>query len=451
MPVPHRVVILGGGFGGLYAAQSLRTAPVEVTLVDRRNYHLFQPLLYQVATGSLSPGDIAAPLRAVLGRQQNARVLLDEVQDLDPAAQRVVLADGSALAYDALIVATGCQGNYFGHTNWQRWAPDLKSVEEATEVRHKILYAFEAAERLCASAPDCPWLTFVIVGGGPTGLELAGALAEIARETLRRDFRAIRPEDARILLLDGSPRVLPAFPPDLSLKAEQALRRLGVQVRTGVHVVDIDGDGVTLKTPGGTERVPAKTVLWAGGVQPTPFGRTLAQRTGVATDRGGRLQVQPDLTLPGYPSIYVVGDLACTPGPDGQPLPGLAPVAMQEGAYAAKAIVRCLQGASPLPAFHYRDRGTMAVIGRAAAVANLHGFHVSGFPAWLLWLFVHLMYLVQFQSRVLVFIQWGFQYLTFSRGARLITGSAPSDLPTPRVAPAEAPPTGSSMRRDQEN
>jgi NADH dehydrogenase len=440
MPGPHRVVILGGGFGGLSAAQRLRPAPVEVTLVDRRNYHLFQPLLYQVATGSLSPGDIAAPLRAVLGRQQNARVLLAEAHDLDPVAQRVVLADGSALAYEALIVATGCHGNYFGHTDWQRWAPDLKSVEEATEVRHKILYAFEAAERLCTSAPDCPWLTFVIVGGGPTGLELAGALAEIARETLRRDFRAIRPEDARILLLDGSPRVLPAFPPALSLKAEQALRRLGVQVRTGVQVVDIDGDGVTLKTPGGTERVPAKTVLWAGGVQPTPFGRTLALRTGGATDRGGRLQVQPDLTLPGYPSIYVVGDLACTLGPDGQPLPGLAPVAMQEGAYAAQAIVRRLQGARPLPAFRYRDRGTMAVIGRAAAVANLHGFQVSGFPAWLLWLFVHLMYLVQFQSRVLVFIQWGFQYLTFSRGARLITGSAPSDLPPPRVAPAAAPP-----------
>jgi len=430
MPALHRVLILGGGFGGLYAARSLRGAPVAVTLIDRRNYHLFQPLLYQVATGSLSPGEIAAPLRAVLARQPNTRVLLGEAQDIDPRGKRIILEDGEAHPYDSLIVATGSQGNYFGHADWQRWAPDLKSVEEATEVRHKILYAFEAAERRCPPEAACPWLTFVIVGAGPTGLELAGALAEIARETLRHDFRSIRPGDARIILLDGSPRVLPTYPPDLSAKAERQLVRLGVQVRTGVRVIGIDGDGLTLEGPQGVERLAAKTVLWAGGVRPSAFGRTLALRTGAETDRGGRLKVLPDLTLPGYPDIYVIGDLASVAGADGQPLPGLAPVAMQQGAYAAHAIVRD-KGRVPHPPFRYRDRGTMAVIGRAAAVANLYGFHVSGFPAWLLWLFVHLMYLVQFQSRVLVFIQWAFQYLTFSRGARLITGSTLSDLRAP--------------------
>ncbi len=438
MSAPHRVLILGGGFGGLYAARTLGGAPVAVTQIDRRNYHLFQPLLYQVATGSLSPGEIAAPLRGVLARQRNTRVLLGEAQDIDPRSKRIVLADGEAHPYDSLIVATGSQGNYFGHADWQRWAPDLKSVEEATEVRHKILYAFEAAERLCAPEAACPWLTFVIVGAGPTGLELAGALAEIARETLRHDFRSIRPEDARIILLDGSSRVLPTYPPDLSAKAEQQLRRLGVHVRTGVRVTGIDGDGVTLDAPGGAERLAAKTVLWAGGVRPTAFGRTLALRTGAEADRGGRLKVQPDLTLPGYPDIYVIGDLASALGADGHPLPGLAPVAMQQGAYAAQAIVRRVEGNPSHAPFRYRDRGTMAVIGRAAAVADLYGFHVSGFLAWLLWLLVHLMYLVQFQSRVLVFIQWAFQYLTFSRGARLITGSTPSDLSSGRQPAGDA-------------
>jgi NADH dehydrogenase len=447
MSARHRVLIIGGGFGGLYAARALRAAPVEVMLIDRRNYHLFQPLLYQVATGSLSPGEIAAPLRAVLARQPNTRVLLAEAQDIDPQGKRVVLADGEEQPYDSLIVASGSQGNYFGHAEWQRWAPDLKSVEEATEVRHKILYAFEAAERVCGTSGACPWLTFVIVGAGPTGLELAGALAEIARETLRHDFRAIRPGDARIILLDGSPRVLPTYPPDLSAKAERQLVRLGVQVRTGVRVVAVDADGVALETPGGTERLEAKTVLWAGGVRPTAFGRTLALGTGVETDRAGRPKVQPDLTLPGYPDIFVIGDLAAAMGSDDRPLPGLAPVAMQQGAYAAKVIVRRVRGMAALPPFRYRDRGTMAVIGRAAAVASLHGFHVSGFLAWLLWLFVHLMYLVQFQSRVLVFIQWGFQYLTFSRGARLITGSTPSDLPGGRSAAAAAPPGDPGMAR----
>ncbi len=446
MPETHRVLIVGGGFGGLYAARTLAKAPVEATLIDRRNYHLFQPLLYQVATGSLSPGEIAAPLRAVLARQANTRVLLGEAQDIDPHGKQLLLADGEALPYDSLIVATGSQGNYFGHPDWQRWALDLKSVEEATEVRHKILYAFEAAERLRTREESRPWLTFVIVGAGPTGLELAGALAEIARETLRHDFRRIRSQDARILLLEGAPRVLSSFPPNLSVKAARQLAALGVQVRTGVQVVGVDGDGVAIEGPGGPERVPAKTVLWAGGVRPTALGQTLSQRTGATTDRGGRVQVQADLTLPQFPDIYVIGDLACASGPDGHPLPGLAPVAMQQGAYAARAIIRRLDGKPPLPPFRYRERGTMAVIGRAAAVADLRGFHVSGFMAWLLWLFVHLMYLVQFQSRVLVFIQWGFQYLTFSRGARLITGTTPSDLPSRRGTAAAAAPESARPR-----
>ena len=430
MASKHRVIILGGGFGGLYAAKALRAAPVDVTLIDRRNHHLFQPLLYQVATGSLSPGEIAAPLRSVLSRQKNTRVLLGEVEDIDPVAKHVVLRDGARFAYDSLIVATGSQSFYFGNDRWREWAPSLKSVEEATAIRHKILYAFEAAERVCEPGARCPWLTFVIVGAGTTGLELAGALAEIARQTLKHDFRSIRPEDAQIILLDGSPRVLPAYPEDLSAKAEQALRRLDVQVRTKVRVVGIDGEGVTFETPEGTERLPAKTVLWAGGVTASDFGRTLARRTGAETDKAGRIKGRPDLTLPNHPELYIIGDLTLAFRPDGRPLPGVAQVAMQQGAYAARAIVKRLDGPTDLPPFRYIDKGDMAVIGRAAAVANLFGFHVSGFVAWLIWLFVHLMYLVEFQSRILVFIQWGFQYLTFSRGARLITGSADSDSVT---------------------
>jgi NADH:quinone reductase (non-electrogenic) len=436
MTPKHRIVILGGGFGGLYAAQALRSAPADVTLLDRRNYHLFQPLLYQVATGSLSPGEIAAPLRGVLSRQKNTRVLLGEVVDIEPEAKQVVLRDGARLPYDSLIVATGSESYYYGNEQWREWAPSLKSVEEATTIRHKILYAFEAAERLCGPDVRCPWLTFVIIGAGTTGLELAGALAEIARETLKNDFRSIRPEHAQIILLDGSPRVLPTYPEDLSAKAEDSLRNLGVQVRTGVKVVEIDRDGVTFQTQDGTERLAAKTILWAGGVRVSAFGRTLARRTGVETDRGGRIRVRPDLTLPNHPDIYIVGDLALAFRPDGRPLPGVAQVAMQGGAYAARAILKRLEGPGELPPFRYFDKGDMAVIGRAAAVANLFGLHVSGFIAWLIWLFIHLMYLVEFQSRILVFIQWGFQYLTFNRGARLITGSATSDcIPTGEPMP----------------
>src|SRR5215831_19128282 len=423
-----RVVIVGGGFGGLRAARALKSAPVEVTLIDRRNYHLFQPLLYQVATGSLSPGEIAAPLRGVLSRQKNTRVLLGEVVDLDPLAQRVLLADGASFAYDSLIVAAGSQTSYYGHDAWRAWAPGMKSVEEATNIRHKILYAFEVAERVTDPGQRRAWLTFVIVGAGATGVELAGAIGEIARQTLKHDFRSIHPEEAQIMLLDGAPRVLPPFPEELAQKAVRSLAKLGVQVQTGVMVKEIDKDGVTLETQTGTVRLDVRTVIWAGGVTACALGRTLAQRTQAETDRGGRLKVNPDLTLANYPNIYVVGDLALAVSSEGKPLPGVAQVAMQQGAYAAQAIVRKLQGTTEITPFRYFDKGELAVIGRWAAVANIFGVHVSGFPAWLVWAFVHLMYLVQFQSRILVFIQWAIQDLTFSRGARLITGSAATDF-----------------------
>ncbi|MBZ5578159.1 MAG: NAD(P)/FAD-dependent oxidoreductase [Acidobacteriia bacterium] len=427
---PHRVIILGGGFGGLYAARALGKAPVEVTLIDRRNFHLFQPLLYQVATGSLSPGEVCAPLRSILSRQKNTRVLLGEVSDLDPQARQVHLRDGAFYEYDSLIVATGSQSFYFGHDQWSEWAPSLKTVEEATAIRHKILYAFEAAEREANPEARRAWLTFAIVGGGATGVELAGALGEIALETLKHDFRSIDPKDARILILDLAPRVLTAFPEDLSAQAEKSLLRLGVRVRTGVQVTEVSADGISFRGPGGdVEHLPAKTVLWAGGVRVAGFGKVLAERTGIAADRAGRLRVNADLTLPGYPEIYVVGDLAECAGPDGKQLPGVAQVAMQGGAYAAKAIVARLKGPRELPPFRYFDKGDLAVIGRAAAVARIFGLHLHGLIAWLVWLFVHIMYLVQFQSRLLVFIHWGFLYLTFSRGARLITGTAATDSP----------------------
>jgi NADH:ubiquinone reductase (H+-translocating) len=427
MPEKHRVVILGGGFGGLNAAQKLRGAPVEVTLIDRRNFHLFQPLLYQVATGSLSPGEIAAPLRGVLSRQKNIRVLLGEAADIDPHVKRVILRDGGAFEYDSLIVATGSQTSYYGNDVWREWAPSLKSVEEATAIRHKILYAFERAERAENEEEARTWLTFVIVGAGATGMELAGALAEIANETLKNDFRRINPQEARILLLEGGPRVLTSFPEQLSAKAERLVGKLGVQIMKGVMVTDIDQEGVTYKTAKGTEKLAAKTVLWAGGVTSNEFGRKLAERTRGETDRLGRIKVNVDLTVPNFPDIFLIGDLAWSQGPDGKPLPGVAQVAIQGGAYAAKAIRARLQGKKELSAFRYFNKGDMAVIGRAAAIANIFGFHLAGLFAWLTWLFVHLMYIVEFQSRVLVFVQWGFEFLTFSRGARLITGEAATD------------------------
>ena len=428
MAARHRVVILGGGFAGLNAAQKLKRAPVEVTLIDRRNFHLFQPLMYQVATGSLSPGEIAAPLRGVLSRQKNAQVLLGEAVDIEPDAKRIILRDGAAFDYDSLIVATGSKTSYYGNEAWRRWAPSLKTVEEATAIRHKILYAFEWAERAATEEEARAWLTFVIVGAGATGMELAGALAEIANETLKSDFRKINPREARIILMEGGNRVLPAYPEDLSAKAEALVKRLGVEVMKGVMVTDISESGVTYRHGDAVEKLAARTVLWAGGVTMTEFGKKLAERTRSETDRSGRIRVNPDLTTVNYSEIFITGDLAQVAGPDGKPLPGVAQVAIQGGAYAAKVIRARVSGEKPPPLFKYFDKGDMAVIGRAAAVANIFGFHVSGLPAWLLWLFIHLMYIVQFQNRVIVFMQWGFEYLTFSRGARLITGSAETDV-----------------------
>ena len=418
----YRVLILGGGFGGLLAAQKLKRAPVQVTLLDRRNFHLFQPLLYQVATGSLSPGDIAAPLRSVLSKQKNTQVLLGEAVDIDPQAKQVHLGDGTSFDYDALIVSTGSQTSYYGHDEWRPWAPSLKTVEEATAIRHKLFFAFERAERAETEEEARQWLTFVIVGAGATGMELAGALAEIANQTLKHDFRRINPRNAKIILMEGGGRVLTAFPEPLSQKAEKLVERLGVEVKKNVMVTSVDEDGVTYKSGETTERLAAKTVLWAGGVTTNTFGRVLAERTKAETDRNGRIKVTPQLTIPNYPDIFVVGDLAAAFNKEGKPLPGVAQVAMQGGVYAAKSIRARVAGKPQLPPFHYFNKGDMAVIGRAAAIANIFGFQVSGLLAWLVWLFIHLMYIVEFQSRVVVFVQWGFEYLTFSRGARLITG-----------------------------
>jgi NADH dehydrogenase len=423
-----KVVIIGGGFGGLSAAQHLNSNLVDVTLIDRRNYYLFQPLLYQVATGSLSAGQVAAPLRGVLSRQKSTRVWLGTVVDIDPDSKRVVLADGTIVPYDSLIVAAGSQTSYFGRNEWQEWAPGMKSVEEATAIRHKILYAFEVAERLSDPVQRRAWLTFVIVGAGPTGVELSGAIAEIARQTLKNDFRSIRPEEAQIILLDGAPRVLMPFPEDLAEKASRRLAKLGVEVRCGAMVKNVDKDGLTIDSGGRTDSIAAKTVVWAGGITASPLGKIVASHTKAETDRGGRVKVKPDLTIPGYPDIYVVGDLASAMDEKGKPLPGVAQVAMQGGAYAAKAILRKVKGQRELPPFRYFDKGSLAVIGRWAAVADVFGVHISGFLAWLVWAFIHITYLVSFQSRVLVFMQWAIQDLTFSRGARLITGAAPTDF-----------------------
>jgi NADH:ubiquinone reductase (H+-translocating) len=442
MPDKHKILILGGGFGGLVAAQTLKRADAQITLIDKRNFHLFQPLLYQVATGSLSPGEIAAPLRAVLSHQKNTEVLLGEAADLDPAAKQVFLRDGAVFPYDSLIIATGSQTSYYGHDQWRDVAPSLKTVEEATAIRHKILAAFERAERSATEAEARAWLTFVIVGAGATGLELAGALAEIASETLRDDFRHIRPEEARIILLEGAPRVLGAFPEDLSAKAEQLVTRLGVEIRKNAFVTSIDSHGVNFKHDDTVGRLDAKTILWTGGVEATTFARRFAERTRAETDRSGKIKVLPDLTVPNFPEIFVVGDLAYALDEHGKPLPGVAQPAIQEGGYVAKVILARLTGKPKLPPFHYFNKGDMAVIGRAAAVANIFGVHLSGFLAWFVWLFIHLMYIVEFQSRVQVFIQWGFEYLTFSRGARLITGSAAGDPATESPNPkATCPPS----------
>lgn len=416
----HRVVIVGGGFGGFYATKALRRAKAEATLLDRRNFHLFQPLLYQVATGSLSPGEIAAPLRALLRDQKNARVLLGDAVGLDVSGKRLMLDTGhaGAIPYDTLIVATGARNFYFGHDAWESEAPGLKSIEDATRIRGRIFYAFEAAER--ESAPDLrrAWLTFVIVGAGPTGVELAGALAEIARDTLREDFRSIHTAGSRILLIEGGPRLLSAFPEELSAAAERSLTRLGIEVHKNARVSGVDRTGVTIETAEGQQRIDARTVVWAAGVAASDFAGIVAKATGVKQDRMGRMMVNPDLTLPGHPEIFVIGDAANLDW-RGQPLPGVAPVAMQQGRYAAHAIQERLAGREPKP-FQYLNKGNLAVIGRAAGVADFGRVRFHGWLAWLLWLTVHLTYVAQFRNRVLVFIRWGFQYLTFDRGSRII-------------------------------
>lgn len=416
----HRILIIGGGFGGLCAAQSMKNLPVQVTLIDRRNFHLFQPLLYQVATGWLSPANIASTLRAVLRHQKNAQVLLAEVTDIDAERRKVIFAGGE-LGYDTLIVATGSSHHYFGHDDWEKFAPGLKTIEDATEMRRRIFSAFESAEREIDPAKIRAWLNFIIVGGGPTGVELAGALADIANKTLTHDFRSIDPADAQILLLEASDRILSTYPEDLSSKAQRFLNNLGVSVQTRTAVTEIRRGEVAVRRAETSVTIPCQTVLWAAGVRASHLGAALVRCRVATLDRGGKVIVQDDFSIADHPEIFVIGDLASyTPG-GGKPLPGLAPVAQQAGRYVAKVIGTRLTGKTPRP-FNYRDRGSMAIVGRATAIADLAGWHLAGFTAWLAWLFVHLMQLVEFENRVLVLVQWGWFYFRRSRAARLITG-----------------------------
>lgn len=415
---PH-VVIIGGGFGGLYAARHLRKTPVRVTIVDRRNFHLFQPLLYQVATAGLNPSDIAAPIRSILRRQRNVSVILGEATAIDPDRRVVHLADAD-LSYDFLIVATGATHSYFNHPEWEKAAPGLKSIEDALEIRRRILIAFEAAERETDPVRQRDWLTFVIVGGGPTGVELAGALSEIARQTMIRDFRHIDPSKARVILVEGVDRVLPTYPASLSGKARRQLERLGVEVVTSALVTSVTEREVRI----GERAIGTRTVLWAAGVQASPLARSL----GVPLDRAGRVLVEPDLTIPGHPGLFVIGDLAAARQSDGSLVPGVAPAAIQEGAHTARNIDRLVRGSRTLP-FRYRDKGSLATIGRAAAVADFGRVKLSGFPAWVAWLAVHIFFLIGFRNRFLVITEWAWAYLTFQRGARLITGRTIEPLP----------------------
>ena len=407
-----RVVIVGAGFGGLLAAQTLARYPVQITLIDRQNFHTFQPLLYQVATAGLSPGEIAAPIRWILRKKRNVEVLMSEVQDFDLSRRVVKLAD-EELGYDYLIVAAGASHAYFGHDEWEPFAPGLKTIEDALEIRRRVLLAFELAERQAESEKDQIQLNFVVVGAGPTGVELAGTLAEIARQVLTNEFRTIDPKKTRIVLLEGGPRVLPAYPEDLSRSAEEQLKHLGVQVQTSAMVTAVEPGSVQI----GTTRLPAAVILWAAGVAASPLGKKL----GAPVDRAGRVLVNPDLSIPGHPEVFVVGDLAALKDEHGKWIPGLSPVAIQEGRATARNIGRDLQG-EPRKNFHYWNKGTLATIGRAAAVADFGKIHISGFLAWLSWLFVHIFFLIGFRNRILVMIQWAWSYLTFERGARLITG-----------------------------
>jgi len=405
-------VIVGGGFGGLYAARALAGRPVRVTLLDRRNHHLFQPLLYQVATAALNPSDIAVPLRSILRRSTNVTVLLANVERVDLTSRRVAL-DRGEIGYDALVLAAGASHSYFGHDEWEVLAPGLKTLEDALEIRRRVLLAYEAAERESDGAEQQALLTFVVIGGGPTGVELAGALGEISRRTISRDFRVIDPTKARIVLLEGAPRILTTFPESLSLSAQDALRRIGVEVRTKAIVTRVTADAVWL----GGEQIRARTVLWAAGVAAAPLTRNLD----APLDRSGRVLVEPDLSIPGHPETFAIGDMCAFLHQTGAPLPGVAPVAIQQGRAVADNVLRRLRG-EPTRPFRYRDKGSMATIGRAAAVAVVGRLKLSGLPAWLAWLLVHIVFLIGFRNRLLVLFEWAWAYLTWHRGARLITG-----------------------------
>jgi NADH dehydrogenase len=433
---PRRVVIVGGGFGGLYAARELGKAPeVDVTLVDRRNHHLFQPLLYQVATGALAPGEIAQPLRSIFRKRKNITVLLGEAVGLDAENREVLMSDGGPIPYDSLVVATGARFSYFGHDDWAKVAPGLKSLDDAIGIRRRILIAFEAAEREAVPERREEWMTFVVVGGGPTGVELAGALGEIANDTLKRDFRAINPGDARILLVEAMDRILPTYPPDRSASARRQLERLGATVRTKTKVVGIDDRSVRVGTDAGEERIPARTVLWAAGVQVTSFARAVAKATGAETDRSGRVLVTPELTIPGRPEIFVIGDAAVQPWEKDRPVPGVAQGAIQPGRHAGRTILRRLRGEAT-PPFRFRDLGDVAVIGRLSGVTNIPWLgplgRTGGFLAWMLWLLIHITYLIGFANRIVVTVRWAWSFFTHGRSSRLITGE-------PLLPPIEKP------------
>jgi len=435
-----QIVIVGGGFGGLYAAQHLKRAQADLTLVDRRNFHLFQPLLYQVATGGLSPANIAAPLRAILKRQRNTTVLLAEVTNIDPQTRQVHFADGNQISYDSLIVATGASHNYFGNEHWRTHAPGLKTLEDATEIRRKILLAFEAAERETDPEKRRAWLRFVVVGGGPTGVELAGAVAEIAHQTLKDNFRRMDPASAEVLLIEAMDRILTPYAPSLSEQAKKSLQELGVQVHLQTLVTQIESDHLCLKSGDTEQKLLTHTVLWGAGVQASPLGEVLHQATGVALDRAGRVQVEPDLSLAGHPNIFVIGDLAHFAHQGPAPLPGVAPVAMQQGKYVATRIQEQLQGKhTPAKAFRYLDKGSMATIGRSRAVAEVGPLKFSGGLAWLMWLFIHVLFLVEFESRIQVLLQWSWNYLTRNRSARLITGEKSQIMPEVSPTALELP------------
>ncbi len=413
-----RVLIVGGGFGGLNAAMALKKAPVDVTVIDRRNHHLFQPLLYQVASAALNPSDIAYPIRSALRRQKNAKVILADVKEVRLDDRQVVLDDRSVLEYDFLILAAGATHHYFGNDQWAEFAPGLKSIEDAEEIRRRVLLAYEAAERFVLQ-DRIKWLTFVVIGGGPTGVEMAGALAEIARFSLARDFRSINPTYAKVILLEGGPRVLPTFTEKLSQKAKMQLEKLGVQVRTSARVTDIDAEGVRL----GQETIECKTVIWAAGVGASALSGT----SDLTRDRAGRIVVDDDLSLPGYKEVFVIGDMASV-GKGDEKVPGVAPAAVQEGRAAARSIVKSIRGLERTP-FEYKDKGSLATIGRAAAVAQFGRIKFSGFFAWIAWMLVHILFLIGFRTKVFVMFSWAWSYITFTRGARLITGKPEDILP----------------------